>query len=95
MTGNPSRKGTTAYAIHEALRMGGGIPRIRRNALRIFSDTTVKKGELKKKSMALLKNDYLTPAALQKVIEDLEQRGYKVIKKGKGEDIYIRVKDGD
>ena len=91
---NPSRKGTTAFAIHEALRRGGGLKTIRKNALRIFKETTLKTGTDKLKSKKLLKEQYLTEPALRKVIEDLRKNNnYDVVVRGKGDDIYIRVKD--
>ena len=93
-TGNPSRKGTTAYAIHEALRIGGGMKQIKRNALRVFEDTNDKDGNARAKAKSLLKNSYLTPNEIIKITQDLKKKGYLVRVKGKGDDLYIKVSDG-
>lgn len=93
--GNPSRKGTTAYAIHEGLRKGGGLKQIRRHTLLVFEETIALQGDDRKKAKRLLKNNYLTSAEILRVAGQLKDKGYRVRIKGKGDDIYVKVSDSE
>lgn len=85
------------WALYEALRTGGSIPKIRKNAIKFFKESTNLRSASKEaydEALIKMQSEYTTEMSLRRDAAGLLERGYRVVVRGKGLDTYLRIVDG-